>query len=121
MVPKDSTDISNSQYLLLEILKISTFYYGHQSRLASQLGVYSGNASKKFLYQGEEIVFGQRVFLRNLPNMNLFFNFIREKNKDNIQILRCSQVKSHGTKYMVGSIIVLECIESSLPLFAKIK
>lgn len=40
---------------------------------------------------------------------------------ETFNIFCCVQVKSHGTEYKEGSIILLECDENSLPIFGVIK
>ncbi|XP_043470881.1 uncharacterized protein LOC122504062 [Leptopilina heterotoma] len=98
-----------------------TLCYRHQARLCFQLATFRGRESKKFLYQGDEITIGQRVLLRNLPHMELLFDFIPQDEIETFNISRCLRVKSHGTKYKEGSIILLECEENSLPIFGVIK
>ena len=85
-----------------------TLSYRHQARLASQLATYPGTKSKKFLYQGDEITVGETVLFTNLPNMHLFFDFIRYEDRETCQILRCLKIKSYGTVYQSECIILLE-------------
>lgn len=98
-----------------------TLCYRHQARLCSQLATFRGRESKKFLYQGDEITLGQRVLLRNLPHMRLLLDFVPQDEIETFTVSRCVRVKSHGTKYKEGSVILLECDENSLPIFGVIK
>lgn len=97
-----------------------TLCYRHQARQALKFATFPGSASKRFLDQGNELSYGEKVLLRNFPLQDLLTDIIGGTNPETYTILRYLKVKTYGTIYKSGSIILLECKEDSFPQFGVI-
>lgn len=97
-----------------------TMSYRHQARLCSRLESAFDIDEKKFLYQGDEILFGEIVVVGNLHNSQLLLDNFEELVQLNLHIMRTRKVVRHGTTYQPQSVILLACSEDVLPSFAAI-
>ncbi|XP_043285551.1 uncharacterized protein [Venturia canescens] len=98
-----------------------TLSYRHQTLMCSRLNSRSNVSSMKFLYTGDQIFSGQTVVLENLANAHLFYEYLDDNEIAGCQVFRTVEVVIHGTSYKNKSLILLEDVESALPVFGEIK
>lgn len=98
-----------------------TLAYRHQARLCSRLQSPFNVDDKKFLYHGDDIVFGDIVLVGNLPNAQLLYDSFGGLVRAESRIMRARQIQRHGTTYKPQSVILLNCEDDSLPLFGAIE
>ncbi|XP_053595515.1 uncharacterized protein LOC128667833 [Microplitis demolitor] len=97
-----------------------TMCYRYQSRMCSRLFVNPGQSSKTFLYEGDNITPGPSVLLVNLPYKKLFDDLVNDFERSVCSVMRSPKVTIHSTSYSHGSVILLECNEEIMPIFAEI-